>query len=446
MSSLNLFSVSSLVLGATDQNVPGRGSHTRDLQRADPDQDEPIGKGPNGKRATWSWLAISVASTEIPMSRIGFVAFFAVGLAFISIGCDDSTEPAGSVSVTTSTAGDTLDPDGYALLFDERDGGRIGINDTRTLGLAPGTHALELVGLAVNCALVGDNPREVQVTADQPVEVRFEVVCQAAPFDGIAFSSGDRIWVVAPDGSNPVAVTTPDERSVDEYPAWSPDGTRIAFTRYARASDGRITDPKDVHVLDIASSEVTRLTDDADVELSAWAPDGESIAFSSFAFSSGDIFVMNADGTDPVNLMPDSEGGFDPAWSPDGNRIAFARDFEIWVMDADGSDPIQLTQVSEPPAVAYEPAWSPDGSRIAFTFDASADSGFISVMDADGSNLTRLIGNQFFAGRPSWSPDGSRIAYYGSGVGGLKIFVAGSDGSNPVSIAEGSYPAWAPSP
>jgi Tol biopolymer transport system component len=112
----------------------------------------------------------------------------------------------------------------------------------------------------------------------------------------------------------------------------------------------------------------------ADDRAPAWSPDGTKIAF----VRRGDIFVMDADGSNPTNLTNsqsmDNQG---PAWSPDGTRIAFSRSEaggnrevnRIFVMDADGSNPTSLTDALPDGGIGvdFEPTWSPDGNRIAFS-------------------------------------------------------------------------------
>ncbi|MCI0526702.1 MAG: hypothetical protein L0Y56_04520, partial [Nitrospira sp.] len=100
----------------------------------------------------------------------------------------------------------------------------------------------------------------------------------------------------------------------------------------------------------------------------SWSPDGKKIAFESVRGGSISLWVMNSDGTHPVQLTRDLSNNWHPTWSPDGSRIAFASDrsgnYDIWVMDADGSNPIPLTQ---DPASDFRPSWSPDGRKIVFT-------------------------------------------------------------------------------
>jgi hypothetical protein len=157
----------------------------------------------------------------------------------------------------------------------------------------------------------------------------------------------------------------------------------------------------------------------------------EKIAFASNRDGNTEIYVMNADGSNQVNLTNNAGNDFNPAFSPDGSKIAFASDRdgnqEIYVMNADGSNQVNLTNAA---GDDFNPAFSPDGSKIAFTStrDGNAE---IYVMNADGSNqvnLTNTAGDDF---NPAFSPDGSKIAFASFRDGNTEIYVMNADGSNP---------------
>jgi len=149
-----------------------------------------------------------------------------------------------------------------------------------------------------------------------------------------------------------------------------------------------------------------RLTHDPEEDLvPAWSPDGSRIAFQSNRTANNEIYLMNADGSDMVNLTnaPNS-GGFDPAWSPDGNGIVFVSDRDggpdIYMMDADGSG---VTRLTEGPSHDWSPAWSTDGTKISFESDGDGRVG-IYVMNADGTDLHKLIDTAGQACCPAWQP------------------------------------------
>lgn len=177
---------------------------------------------------------------------------------------------------------------------------------------------------------------------------------------------------------------------LDRDPAWSPDGSKIAFTSIRNGK-------ADIYIMNADGSNLTRLTDNPDNDSSLlWSPDEDMIAFESERNRGTQIYLMNADGSNLTRLT-DNVYGPTPAWSPDGSKIAFRclvhegsyeYSREIQVIDADGSDPTRLTNSD---ADDYCPVWSPDGSKIAFSA-ANVFSYRIYVIDADGSNRTRLTG------------------------------------------------------
>ena len=154
-----------------------------------------------------------------------------------------------------------------------------------------------------------------------------------------------------------------------------------------------------IYVIDLASGTTTRL---ADGRGPAWSPDGTRIAFGQFSNDGGfTLWMMNADGSAVRSLGV----GLGPVWSPDGTRIAFSTSpidlGDLWVMNADGSGRKNL-------AGGLGGAWSPDGTRIASATDVPGGGvPYLVVARADGSGTTRLGSGQL----PAWSPDGARIAF-----------------------------------
>jgi Tol biopolymer transport system component len=250
----------------------------------------------------------------------------------------------------------------------------------------------------------------------------------------IAFVRGGDIYTivpdVAPDDADLTQLTSGPAR--DLAPAWSPDGTRIAFE----------TDRNDPNA----------------------GTCGEQCNW--------EIYVMNADGSGVSRLTMNSIPDRHPAWSPDGSRLVFDRNQqpevglveEIWFMNADGSGQTQLTHESGDPTFTYsfDPAWSPDSGKISFTrFDGGYDQVF--VMNLDGSGQTQLTSDVGDEREANWSPDGEKIAYMTDPYNALEetfcapeVYVMGRDGSgktsltprspgNPCPLGPGGFaPAWSP--
>jgi Tol biopolymer transport system component len=181
----------------------------------------------------------------------------------------------------------------------------------------------------------------------------------------------------------------------------------------------------EIFVMNADGSNPTQITfNDRDDEIPAWSPNGKKIVFQrDFDPVRGqadyDILTMRADGTRERNLT-NSPGVWDfgGEWSPSGRRIAFASgrdgDAEIYTMKPNGSRLRQLT--SNDGLFDEDPNWSPDGRKIAFTSDRDAVEetpyqSEVYTMDADGDNQTRLTNDVLSDFAPSWSPDGRRIAF-----------------------------------
>lgn len=257
----------------------------------------------------------------------------------------------------------------------------------------------------------------------------------------IAFASSRdgswEIYVMDVDGSNQANLT--NSPAYDSSPAWSPDGSRIAFTSAPDTAPAAPTEGygypvfhTELYVMNADGSDRTKLTDVLSIEgrpnmtpvvrYPLWSPDGKRILFPSNRSGTENLYLIDADGSNLVQITDRYDPPVAPAWSPDRSRVVFAAferwnayperqpNNEIFVLDVDS---LEVTNVTSSEALDEGmPSWSPDGERIVFVARPNdrlplADSRTdydLYVMDADGSNVTRLTDDPARDSDPVWSP------------------------------------------
>jgi dipeptidyl aminopeptidase/acylaminoacyl peptidase len=186
----------------------------------------------------------------------------------------------------------------------------------------------------------------------------------------IAFANAGNVYTVQTDGSGRTQVSHNPANSYAWHPTWSPDGTTIAYALITYPQTEPYTASTRISLLDVASGAQKALpvaVAGANDTSPAWSPDGSTIAFvSDRGDGSWRIYTVAPDGTNLQHISNDA-GTYDalPTWSPDGTQIAFARNYQIWVMARDGAGARQLTTGDSNTAPAWQPlAPAPPGCTL----------------------------------------------------------------------------------
>jgi len=245
----------------------------------------------------------------------------------------------------------------------------------------------------------------------------------------IVFDNYDDVWSINADGTDLTRLTDSPWHEFD--PAWSPDGTRIAYR----------SEPHDYPQLWIMNADGSGKHRLAAGGFPVWCRDGSQILYA-YPGPPSWISIINADGSGR-HRVPNTDAGEYPSWSPDGKRIAFNNNLtgsgRMYIVNVDGSGLVDLSGVGE----GHEVDWSPDGRSILFASGRDQDQlGYkdIYVMRPDGSGVKRLTHTS--GETPAWSPDGRYIVFSNGG-----LFMMRSDGSGITSVpvegvGETAFPDW----
>jgi TolB protein len=254
------------------------------------------------------------------------------------------------------------------------------------------------------------------------------------------------IWVMDYDGANQHQIS--QLKSISLTPRWSPDATRIAFTCY-------------VPNRGVTSAQICMYSADTNHLIGfpryrgtnaspAFSPDGSEIAFMSSQAGDPEIYISDVSGAHLHRITFAAGVSTSPAWNPKtGKQIVFVSDRAgspvLYLSNSDGSN----VQKIDLPDMGYviDPSWSPNGQLVAFSWRRPSGNYDIYVMDIVSHQLVELTRDEARNERPSWAPDGRHLVFESTRTGTRQIWTMLADGSQPRQLtfqSQNESPNWSP--
>jgi Tol biopolymer transport system component len=365
----------------------------------------------------------------------------------------DCTNGALTVQASTSGPAEDIDPNGYTVTVDGTVIKQLDVNGSVSFpGLATGSHSVELSGVDDPCIITSFNPQ----TVDVPGTITFIVNCGVS--GQIALGGSLSLRVMKEDGTDVTTIYQSSSGS-NNWPSWSPDGSRIAFQRNANG----------LYAVDADGSNLVQLTTDNDHRQPDWSPNGNQIAFRATARDTSgsplsyEIYSIPAGGGDTTRIssLSDSVESWHPSWSPDGSKLAHvgldmttSNKQDLYVVSVSGGTPTRLTNVTPNSAAVYSPSWSPDGNQIAYImeFGGTTRRRELRLIAPGGGSSTTILsidldpGVGSFNDKITWSPDSSRIMFYGTIASQAGLYTINADGTDLTLVTAVTHgqPDWSP--
>ncbi len=230
-----------------------------------------------------------------------------------------------------------------------------------------------------------------------------------------------------------------NDSAVDEAPAWSPDGRRIAFTSSRSGND-------DIYILELQSGEVSQITTQAGYDgQPSWSPDGEWLVYESYQDSNLDIYIVRVDlSQDPIRLTENPGPDMAPHWSPSTREIVWSgmRDnqFDIWLMSLDSVGDSRAVNLTQSAGIdEANPSFNLESTRLTWSGRAKGDSSNQIMMGEFGEDRGQISAVLVGEGvDPAWSPAGDTLVWGSKlqGQGVLQVGAVNSFGVVPQSFLQ----------
>lgn len=261
----------------------------------------------------------------------------------------------------------------------------------------------------------------------------------------IAYARGQTLRIVDSDGANDVAVPADSNAS---SPSWDPKGERLTYATYG--SNSRVM------MVDVATGQQRQLQGkiwNTSITTPIFSPDGNSVLYTrSDDDSYSTLWRIPLNGGAPVRIDRGRGISNSPSFSPDGRRIAFMTDRlghnEVYIIDADGTNPIWITQIAgdiSESSYRGEPDWSPDGVTVALQTRSSGNFQIMTVNMRD--NLATLLTSEGENQSPSWAPDGRHLVFTSNRSGSDQLWIVDTRSNVTRQLTNQSgakYGAWSP--
>jgi Tol biopolymer transport system component/predicted Ser/Thr protein kinase len=400
----------------------------------------PEGRRPaaKGGMPAWAWALIGAAGAAV-------LAIVVVLLIFGRRG--DAKKPSVETGVVVLDLGDT--PEDLLLLVD---GKPTSLTDAaRGLSLPTGRHTLSATSSKTQPF---STSFEVRSGGRDPLPVHLTPLL--APLHGqllysVRQGSSMRLFLLNLAGGEPILIS--DQLGSDESPAWSKDGSHVAFISFGRNNVSR----RELYLADFDGQRLLNpraLAGPTNINKwePTWLPDDKRIAFQAPRGPSiREIWAVSID-SPPTLIQLSKMGANDkaPSWSPDGRKLVFSSQrtgsagFRYYVQDLVSGEEKQLSPVDNPVAYASA-AWSPNSEQLVYS-EATAGIQELVVSRPDGSDKRQLTQMGAHCSWPSWSPDGKTIAFVCEKSGRSGLYVIGADGKDLrfLNISDAFSPVWKP--